>query len=966
MKRTILALAAASLVTAVLAFPVRIQSWQPGADVKRLNQLKVSVDYVNPSSGAIIAYVHDEQEFQSLLDQGFPAVKLPDEARDYAQKLSRIKASDPPRDEYFTNDQYNQFMVDTAAQFPAICSLVQAGTSIQGRPIYFLKITDNPALEEAEPEFKYISSIHGDEVVGYYLCIKLIQQLTSEYGTNPRITNLVDNTEIWICPMMNPDGYVLGQRYNAAGVDLNRNFPMPTGEQHPDGNATAPENLAVMDFSNAHSFNLSANFHGGALVFNYPWDYTLSLAPDNDLLIQSALAYTTTNLPMYNSTEFPQGITNGAAWYIITGSMQDWCYGFTDCIESTIELGNTKWPQASTLPTYWAQNQESLLAYMEFAQRGAQGYVTTEGGAPLAASIIVEGNAKTVNTDPSLGDYHRLLLPGTHTLTAMAPGYLPQTAQITVPATGAATHNFALTQAQAVDFNGQIRHVDGVPIPSCPVTIHTDPPLSTVADVFGCFSFPGILEGLYDITFNSALFEPYSTRFLLTADEPRQVFILLETLDVFSDPCDNLANWTVTGPWGVVESGGNNVITDSPAGNYNNNSSRTLKQTTPVAVANLSEPALSFKTRYSLESGYDFVNVQASANGSDWTTLAALTGSHPDWARLTLPLPAGMGPNVQVRFRLVSDWSSTDDGIYLDDITISGIDAATVIHADADGNRRVNRSDIQAILDYSIGLDPLPETDPSPWDAARIAACDVDEDLNLTALDARLAMRYLLEPGFRFEAQSGEEAVFDAVDMISTHNQQTYTFAFDPSTALQSLSFEFHPINGVEMLVNEWFAVGGEPFCSINPDQNKLAWIRSEASLNSLTLSLLTALDTVDLMYSVNGFEGYLPLHPTVVGNEDPAIPVPVFGLRQNHPNPFNPSTAIRFSLDWAERTTLRIFNTKGQLVKTLVDAELAAGPHSAVWDGRDENGSPLGSGIYFYRLKSGARSETRRMVMIK
>ncbi|MGC9362912.1 MAG: M14 family zinc carboxypeptidase, partial [Candidatus Syntrophosphaera sp.] len=351
------------------AYPVRITSWDIQADVKILNGLNISVDSVNRPSGAIIAFVRDDSEFNILLDNGFPAEKLPDLARENALKLHRDRFLDPPRDEYYTVDQYHQFMIDTADQYPNICELIQAGTSVQNRPLYFLKITDNPTLEEAEPEFKYISTMHGNEVVGYDMCIRLIQHLTSEYGMDARVTDLVDNTEIWINPLMNPDGYVLGQRYNAQGIDLNRNFPMPTGVQHPDGNAWAQENIAVMNLCNDQSFILSANFHTGALVINYPWDHTYALIPDDALCQAAALTYSMHNLPMYNSPEFPNGITNGAQWYVITGSMQDWNYGYTDCLEVTAEISNDFWPPASTLPTYWSENQESMLSYMEFVHK---------------------------------------------------------------------------------------------------------------------------------------------------------------------------------------------------------------------------------------------------------------------------------------------------------------------------------------------------------------------------------------------------------------------------------------------------------------------------------------------------------------------------------------------------------------------------------------------------------------------
>jgi hypothetical protein len=342
-------------------------------------------------------------------------------------------------------------MQDTAAQYPDICQLVQFGTSVQNRPLYFMKITDNVNIEENEPELRYVSSIHGDEVVGYDMLIRLIQLLTTEYSTNPRIMNIVNNTEIWICPMFNPDGYASANRYNANGIDLNRNFPMPSGNQHPDGNAWAQETVAMMSFSQAHSNNLSLNFHGGELVINYPWDYTYTLAPDDALLQEMSLTYTRPHTSLWNSTDFVHGITNGAAWYVITGSMQDWLYGYTDCIDLTAEIGLNKWPSSSQLPNYWNMNKESMLQYIEFAQNGVKGVVLNGSGAPLSATITVAGNNKVMHTDPDVGDYHRLLLPGTYQITASVVGYEPQTVSVNVPTLGHTIQNFTFGSVSTVD-----------------------------------------------------------------------------------------------------------------------------------------------------------------------------------------------------------------------------------------------------------------------------------------------------------------------------------------------------------------------------------------------------------------------------------------------------------------------------------------------------------------------------------
>ncbi len=103
---------------------------------------------------------------------------------------------------------------------------------------------------------------------------------------------------------------------------------------------------------------------------------------------------------------------------------------------------------------------------------------------------------------------------------------------------------------------------------------------------------------------------------------------------------------------------------------------------------------------------------------------------------------------------------------------------------------------------------------------------------------------------------------------------------------------------------------------------------------------------------------------PTPVA--DPQVPSLVTELSGAYPNPFNPSTTIIFSLEKSGNTSLEIYNQKGQLVKTLVNGNLSAGSHKFVWNGDAENGSAVSSGLYFYRLKSGKFSSTKKMVLMK
>ncbi len=329
------------------------------------------------------------------------------------------------------------------ANYPTICQRYTLGQSYQGRELWAIKISDNVGTEEDEPEFAYISTMHGDEIVGVKMCMLLIEDMLTNYGTDPQITNLIDNVEIWIVPLMNPDGYdrVSRTRYNAQGYDLNRSFP-DLGESN-DPNGYPTEVAIMMNWHAGQAIVLAANFHGGALVVNYPFDSEQTGSRYSDyqnLMVDISEAYSIHNPPMWNSSTFYHGITNGADWYIIDGGMQDYSWYFHGCTEVTIELDNTKQPPASEIGQFWSDNRDAMLAYMEKCLIGVRGIVTdATTGDPLAATITVTDRYQNLRTDPDVGDYHRILLPGTYELHFEADGYDPYVASGVVVGAGAAT-----------------------------------------------------------------------------------------------------------------------------------------------------------------------------------------------------------------------------------------------------------------------------------------------------------------------------------------------------------------------------------------------------------------------------------------------------------------------------------------------------------------------------------------------
>jgi hypothetical protein len=272
---------------------------------------------------------------------------------------------------YPTSAQIAQKLKAAAAKYPHIMKLTSIGKSVKGNDLWVMKISDNVETDEVEPEFKYISSMHGDEITGRELSVSLIEEIGQKYGNDSEITELVNNTEIYIMPSMNPDGSDMKQRGNANRVDLNRNFPDMIRDTQSSPTGREIENQHVMNFQASRNFALSANFHGGTIVANYPWDSKYDLHPLNDFVIELSRGYAELNPEMIGSREFPGGITNGAAWYVVRGGMQDWSYVWHNDLQITLELSHLKWPSYSDIPGFYKDNRDSMMNYMKEVHRGA-------------------------------------------------------------------------------------------------------------------------------------------------------------------------------------------------------------------------------------------------------------------------------------------------------------------------------------------------------------------------------------------------------------------------------------------------------------------------------------------------------------------------------------------------------------------------------------------------------------------
>ena len=332
------------------------------------------------------------------------------------------------------------------AAHPDICRKVTIGTSVQSRPIVAVVVSDNVYTEEIEPEMRIHGGIHGNEPVASTTTLNYLEVLTDSYATSPMCEYIVNNTETWIIPVLNPDGYFHDQRTNAHGVDLNRNLSyMWTGAGGGSAPFCEPETQALRDITMQdwptidnfiNPFTAGLSLHSGAECFNSPWNYTKSPLPqDVDLMYIQGDDYATSVgiVNYYGSGNFKIWVP-GADWFVIYGDVNDWSYGECGTIDHTIELSDdyqpTDWPGIDNA------HYMAILEFFTNSTYGIWGTVTNTWGDPIDAQLSIgihdgtdSESLRFCRTDVTLGDYHKSLLPEIYDVEVTADGYTSQSVE---------------------------------------------------------------------------------------------------------------------------------------------------------------------------------------------------------------------------------------------------------------------------------------------------------------------------------------------------------------------------------------------------------------------------------------------------------------------------------------------------------------------------------------------------------
>ncbi|MDP8223726.1 MAG: M14 family zinc carboxypeptidase [Candidatus Lernaella stagnicola] len=304
-------------------------------------------------------------------------------------------------------------VLDVDPSYDAITELISFGESYNGHDLWVLKISDNAAVDEAEPVILYDLNVHGDEAIAGEVGMAFINLLLAGYvADDPQIVALVDDLEFYIVPVFNPDGHIAVSRYNGGGSDLNRDFPYLW-----EGWSTwspEPETESLIRLARDIHPVAGIDFHSGAEAVNYNWDGVYTLSPDNDIELVASTRYG--DLSGY-------WVTNGAQWYVADGTVEDWYHGAQGMLSAIVEISDTKKPSASLIDYYVGLNMDAMLDWASLARWGLWGTITDEAtGDPIEATVFVD-ERMPVYSNPVDGSFFRILEAGTYDVQVFANGY---------------------------------------------------------------------------------------------------------------------------------------------------------------------------------------------------------------------------------------------------------------------------------------------------------------------------------------------------------------------------------------------------------------------------------------------------------------------------------------------------------------------------------------------------------------
>lgn len=542
--------------------------------------------------------------------------------------------------------------------------------TIENRPIYWVKISDNPTTDEAEPELLYTAIHHAREPASMQQLIFYMWYLLENYASNTEIQSLVDTTEMYFVPVINVDGYLYNESTNpngggywrknrrnngdgSFGVDLNRNYSYEWGgqgtsnsfgETYPGTTGfSEPETQAIKWLCEQHEFVMALNNHTYSQLLLYPFGYDVDQPTPDDAAFQAISSL------MVSENGYINQISSDL--YPASGVSDDWMYGDTSThnkiFAMTPEISYDFWPAISDIIPICKE----MMFHNITGAHAIHNYASIKDNSP---SLLGDING---NLDYTI---QRIGIGGTGNFSVSV---VPVSSNI-ISVGNLNTHN---SLEIGDEINASISYV-----------------LDT-AIRYGD-------EIIYKLVVDNGLSN--------TEIEVTKVFGSLS--QIYYDPCDSSTEHWNSSDWDLTTNSfvsAPSSITDSESGNYENSSNKSIVLSNAIDLTSVASTAkVSFYARWRIEDNYDYVQFQVSVdNGSTWEAQCGkytntgvqnqnaannqplYDGEQTEWVLEEIDISEYMGEEVLFRFVLVSDAGVVSDGFFFDDLSVNIVDTAAAV-----------------------------------------------------------------------------------------------------------------------------------------------------------------------------------------------------------------------------------------------------------------------------------------------
>ncbi len=654
-----------------------------GRTLKEFTQPQYDVAAIKP--GAYLDLVVTQNIYNDLVDRGFD-IEIVSSTAQMAANLGDVDDING----YRTYDEAVAELQQIAADNPDICLLMDIGDS-RGKDyflsnygnyedyqhdIWAMKVSDNVNEEEDEPAVYYFGAHHAREPLSTEVAFYVLNHIIDNYGSDPEITENVNNTEIWFVPIVNPDGHkvVLDQinldwRKNIRdndgngeltdgwwdypdGVDPNRNYGWEFGGDGASSDPSSqtyhgpeafsePELQAIRDLMETEQFVAGISYHTYSELVLWPYGYADgATAPDVDAIADLGTMMGEAIPSLYGGHYTPQ-----ASWqlYPAAGITDDWAYGKHGTFGYTVELATEFIPPASVVEQVTEDNLEAALILLDRINYSTlTGHVTNATtGDPVVAEIYIDGIDNTglyrepYMSNEAFGTYYRMLTDGTYTVTVSAFGYISQTFEnVEINDEGQTILDVDLVQSEIISVSGNVTDADtGDPIEGAEIAVLNTPVDPVYSDENGSYQIPEIFENTYTFKVYA---EDYATHIEVVTIDPQNNVVNFELMESFAISFESGTfdpGWEMAGDadWTIDNSEAWDGSSSAKSGSIGDQSTSEVSYSLEDGMAG----QISFYRKVSSEAGYDYLRFYIDNQLMDeWA-------GEEDWEEFIYDVPEG-------------------------------------------------------------------------------------------------------------------------------------------------------------------------------------------------------------------------------------------------------------------------------------------------------------------------------------